>query len=558
MAELAFRGRMASKAMWRLCIEDDEANRTVVNLVRKEYTIGRAEENAVRLTERNVSRAHAVLRRTDDGWTLQDLESHTGCYINDRPIEDEQLLQHRDRVRIGDYDITLLDSEREAEEHASDDQTETVPATAEADEALERHDRLVIVEGPNPGTQYPLLDKRLLIGRGEECDLALPDTSVSRVHATLLKDEHGRYHISDQQSSNGVRVNGMEVTKIPLYSGDVVELGDVHLQFVPKGSRFDARALSDKPADAGPAKGGSKKWLWAALVVAAAGGVMWVGGRHNIDREPEPLVTAEASLLTQAQAHLERSDLTAAHALLHHIPESSPERQSPLFRSIASAWADQQFELAEMSEDRATQMTLLQKVANDALVDSRRKERAAAQLALLAEVAALDDVAMFDSGVGDGITPGETATTDEASVPPSTPPAVRKPTTKPATEKPAPQKPAPQKPAAPQPVAKPATTTATTPAPKPAPAPAPQPATTAQRPTTSPPVTPAPAPAPVTPATPPTYAPTPPPPARPPGTAPPSPIPTPAPMPRPAPPPPPTPGASPPVTAWPTSPAPTP
>jgi hypothetical protein len=34
--------------MWKLTIEDDQANKTVVHLVRDEYTIGRAEDNAIR------------------------------------------------------------------------------------------------------------------------------------------------------------------------------------------------------------------------------------------------------------------------------------------------------------------------------------------------------------------------------------------------------------------------------------------------------------------------------------------------------------------------------
>ena len=39
--------------MWKLTIEDDEGKRTPLPLVRDEYTIGRGEENTVRLTERN-------------------------------------------------------------------------------------------------------------------------------------------------------------------------------------------------------------------------------------------------------------------------------------------------------------------------------------------------------------------------------------------------------------------------------------------------------------------------------------------------------------------------
>ena len=49
--------------MWKLTIEDDEGKRTPLSLGREEYSIGRGEENTVRLTERNISRKHAVLKR---------------------------------------------------------------------------------------------------------------------------------------------------------------------------------------------------------------------------------------------------------------------------------------------------------------------------------------------------------------------------------------------------------------------------------------------------------------------------------------------------------------
>ena len=56
--------------MWKLSIEDDQGQQTVVNLVRDEYSIGRAEANTIRLTDRNVSRHHASLHRQRDQWFL--------------------------------------------------------------------------------------------------------------------------------------------------------------------------------------------------------------------------------------------------------------------------------------------------------------------------------------------------------------------------------------------------------------------------------------------------------------------------------------------------------
>ena len=45
--------------MFKLVIEDDEGNKTVVPVIRDEITIGRKDGNTIRLTERNVSRDHA-------------------------------------------------------------------------------------------------------------------------------------------------------------------------------------------------------------------------------------------------------------------------------------------------------------------------------------------------------------------------------------------------------------------------------------------------------------------------------------------------------------------
>src|SRR5579872_7396809 len=53
--------------MWKLVIEDDEGNRTVVPLTRDQYSIGRRDGNTIRLTERNVSRDHARLVKKPAG-----------------------------------------------------------------------------------------------------------------------------------------------------------------------------------------------------------------------------------------------------------------------------------------------------------------------------------------------------------------------------------------------------------------------------------------------------------------------------------------------------------
>jgi FHA domain/Domain of unknown function (DUF1707) len=64
------------------------------------------------------------------------------------------------------------------------------------------------------------------IGRSPECDLAIADTTVSRVHATLERTADG-WLLTDLTSTNGTRVNGWRARgRVPVTAGDVVSFGN--------------------------------------------------------------------------------------------------------------------------------------------------------------------------------------------------------------------------------------------------------------------------------------------------------------------------------------------
>jgi sigma-B regulation protein RsbU (phosphoserine phosphatase) len=68
-------------------------------------TIGRAPEADIPLDSTKVSRQHAELQKSPDGhWTVHDLNSRNGTRVNGRPVN-EQVLQHGDRIHIGDFEF---------------------------------------------------------------------------------------------------------------------------------------------------------------------------------------------------------------------------------------------------------------------------------------------------------------------------------------------------------------------------------------------------------------------------------------------------------------------
>ena len=61
-----------------------------------------------------MSRRHVVVERDDDGYTLRDVGSLNGTYVNRKRV-DEAPLRHGDEVQIGRFRLSfVLGGEREA------------------------------------------------------------------------------------------------------------------------------------------------------------------------------------------------------------------------------------------------------------------------------------------------------------------------------------------------------------------------------------------------------------------------------------------------------------
>jgi hypothetical protein len=71
--------------------------------------IGRSAENQIRLVLPGVSRRHALVTAEPDGFTIKDLQSQNGTYVNDERI-DERHLEDGDRVRIGNITFVFRSS----------------------------------------------------------------------------------------------------------------------------------------------------------------------------------------------------------------------------------------------------------------------------------------------------------------------------------------------------------------------------------------------------------------------------------------------------------------
>jgi pSer/pThr/pTyr-binding forkhead associated (FHA) protein len=73
--------------------------------------------------------------------------------------------------------------------------------------------------------EVPILQSDFLIGRGEDCDLRLRVSSVSRHHC-ILRVNNGEAMLIDLGSSNGTYVNEHPVrSQTVLHTGDEIKVG---------------------------------------------------------------------------------------------------------------------------------------------------------------------------------------------------------------------------------------------------------------------------------------------------------------------------------------------
>jgi uncharacterized RDD family membrane protein YckC len=81
-------------------------------IVDNEVHIGRELDNTLRLADPSISRHHAVIRQTGNGYEVQDLQSSNGVLLNGSRVQTSPL-RDGDRVTLGQIQITFMDPAQE-------------------------------------------------------------------------------------------------------------------------------------------------------------------------------------------------------------------------------------------------------------------------------------------------------------------------------------------------------------------------------------------------------------------------------------------------------------
>lgn len=97
---------------------------------------------------------------------------------------------------------------------------------------------LIVMAGPEKGATYSLRSGTWTIGRSSVCDIVVSGRGVSRVHAEITLKPSGVAYLKDNNSTNGVFVDGQAISLTEIERGQTLGFGpevQLHLELSSGG-----------------------------------------------------------------------------------------------------------------------------------------------------------------------------------------------------------------------------------------------------------------------------------------------------------------------------------
>src|ERR1700758_1071152 len=117
------------------------SGRELITLSGGRVTVGKAETNVVSLEhDGTVSRLHAVLENLGFAWSVRDVGSRNGTYLNGEKLSAERVLRSGDELRVGSSRLVFWELKQ-----ADDDETEAVEPSQRPPQLTRRELEVLVV-----------------------------------------------------------------------------------------------------------------------------------------------------------------------------------------------------------------------------------------------------------------------------------------------------------------------------------------------------------------------------------------------------------------------------
>lgn len=221
--------------------------------------IGRGAHADVRLPARAVSSAHCVLRAEGGELSITDDGSSNGTLVNGALLvkSRRKVIRDGDRVIVPGFELTVTITTAVAD---NAERTATVARKLLADAIAAAGEEgspplLELRSGRKAGQRwvFAAAPSKLVIGRGDNCDIIIDDPDASRHHAEFSRDDQGVI-LRDLNSKNGVFIAGRRVNERRMRDGDELQIGRVVFAFRDPADEllraFDGGSDEQKPVEA--------------------------------------------------------------------------------------------------------------------------------------------------------------------------------------------------------------------------------------------------------------------------------------------------------------------
>ena len=205
----------------------------------KQMTIGRNAQNDIVIDNLSVSRQHAVISSSKEGFFITDLGSKNGTLVNGQAVK-EAKLNSGDNILLGKYIIAFEIPHGDSVSIDELDQTVIIPNFhAEKKKELneEFHIGYPVTNESSPqllhketDEAYPIEDDRLIIGKEDSCDIRVGGLFSPKRVAEIKRD--GSEYVFQRIGKTGkIRINGEKMDEKILEEDDLIEIGSEEFIF---------------------------------------------------------------------------------------------------------------------------------------------------------------------------------------------------------------------------------------------------------------------------------------------------------------------------------------
>lgn len=215
---------------------------------------------------------------------------------------------------------------------------------------------LQVLDGADRGAVYDALDTPMTIGREEGNTIQLNDERISRFHVKIQEDQ-GKLVLTDLESTNGTRVNGIDTQLRILQVGDLIAVGRSTLLFGTReeiaervellrtlGERAPTDSMVEKATGPAPSVSSTDESIdidlqWGSDSLGYPG-TLHLPGPPDL---PEGLSPAQAAQVAEVLEHFH----TRTRALLHGAIAPDDEQPVAIDRARWHELVDLQAQIAQ-------------------------------------------------------------------------------------------------------------------------------------------------------------------------------------------------------------------